>query len=125
MTKKKAKDTLSNPPEFLAHLSTDDALAVLRLLARDETLAARIRQVTEAYLKGNAPHTLEDVGAIAGEVRRALESLEVEEVWERARRTRHGYVEPNYMRACLKFCEPPIRMCMSRGLAIGSGSWSV
>lgn len=79
--------------DVLDQLSADDARAVLRILAQDETLAARIRQVAETYLEGNAPHDLEDVEAIAEDVRAELEALEVEEVWDRAGRTRHGYVE--------------------------------
>lgn len=92
---KKAKDALSNPPDFLTYLSADDALAILRLLARDEAVASRIREVTETYLKCNAPHVSKDVETIAGDVRRELEGLEVEEVWDRAGRTSAGYVEPS------------------------------
>lgn len=93
MAKKKAKDTPSRLPDFLAYLFADDALAVLQILARDETLAARIREVVETYLKGNAPHSLADVEAVADEIRMQLEDLQVEEVWDRAGPSRHGYVD--------------------------------
>ncbi|MBM3128523.1 MAG: hypothetical protein FJ009_07840 [Chloroflexi bacterium] len=93
MPKKKSKKTPPNQTDSLTQLSADDALAVLRLLAQEEPLAARIRQVTAAYLEGNAPHAPEDVEEIAEDVRAELEGLEVEEVWDRAGQTRHGYVE--------------------------------
>jgi len=93
MTKKKSKGTPPDQTDILNQLSADDALAVLRLLVQEELLATRIYQVAEAYLEGNAPHTPEDVEDIAEDVRAELEGLEVEEVWDRAGQTRHGYVE--------------------------------
>lgn len=86
---------LPAPPDILDHLSPDDALAVLRALSRDEDLAPRIRQVATAHLEADAPHDEEDVGAIAEEIRWELEQLEVEEVWDKAGPTRHGYVDPS------------------------------
>jgi len=83
----------SAPPDILDHLSPGDALAILRILARDESLAPRIRQVAAAHLEGEAPVDLEDVAAIAAEVCAELEHLKVEEVWDRAGPTRDGYVE--------------------------------
>jgi len=83
----------SSPPDILDHLTPTDALAILRILARDEALASRIRQVAAAHLESNAPRDPEDVAAIAAEVRAELERLEVEEVWDRAGPTRDGYVE--------------------------------
>ena len=79
--------------DVLDQLSGDDARAVLQILARDETLAPRIHQVAETYLTGNAPHTPEDIEEIAEALRAELEDLEVEEVWDGAGRTRHGYVD--------------------------------
>ncbi len=93
MPKKRSKDTPPNRPDLLDQLSADDALAVLRILAQEEPLAARIQQVAEAYLEGSAPHAPEDVEEIAEDVRAELEGLEVEEVWDRAGQTRRGYVE--------------------------------
>jgi hypothetical protein len=93
MTKKKSKGTPPDQTDILNQLSADDALAVLRILAQEEPLAARIHQVAEAYLQGNAPHAPEDVEEIAEEVRAELEGLQAEEVWDRAGQTRHGYVE--------------------------------
>ncbi|MDE3090809.1 MAG: hypothetical protein KGJ80_15645 [Chloroflexota bacterium] len=93
MAKKKSKGTPPNQTDILNQLSADDALAVLRILAHDEAIAARMHQVAETYLEGNAPHAPEDVEEIAEDVRAELEGLEVEEVWDRAGQTRHGYVE--------------------------------
>ncbi len=87
MTKKKSTS------DILAQLLADDALAVLRILTRDEAIAPRIRQVAETYLERNAPHAPEDIEMIAEDVRTELENLDVEEVWDRAGQTRHGYVE--------------------------------
>jgi hypothetical protein len=89
--------TENDPPparsDILDHLSPSDALAVLRILVRDESLAPRIVQVATAHLERNAPHNQEDVEAIAEQVYGDLEQLEVEEVWDQAGPTRYGYVE--------------------------------
>jgi hypothetical protein len=94
MTAQGQPDALPELPDILAHLSPEDALAVLRSLARDEDLAPRIRQVATAHLQTDAPRDEHDVQAIAEEVRRELAQLEIEEAWDRAGPKRHGYVDP-------------------------------
>ena len=80
---------MKNPREIIDQLSPTDALAILKTLAAsDEELARRIAELALAHLKGVEP---EEVAAVLHE---SLEALEVEEVWDRAGETRHGYVEP-------------------------------
>jgi len=77
------------PREIIDHLSPTDALSILRTLAEgDEQLAARIAEVATARLRGVDP---EEVAAV---LYNELDALEVEEVWDRAGPTRHGYVDP-------------------------------
>ncbi|MBL7183369.1 MAG: hypothetical protein ISS50_02850 [Anaerolineae bacterium] len=80
---------MKDPHEIIDHLSHIDALAILRILAgTDEQLAARIAEVATAYLSEVDP---EEVAAILYD---ELNFLEVEDVWDRAGPTRHGYVHP-------------------------------
>jgi len=80
---------MKDPREIIDHLSPTDALSVLRTLAdSDEALARRIAEMATARLSGV---DLEEVAAVLYD---ELDTLEVEEVWDRAGRTRHGYVEP-------------------------------
>lgn len=80
---------MKNPHEIINRLSPNDALQVLKTLARDdESLAARIAEVATAHLSEVDP---EDV---AFELYHELDSLEVEEIWDRAGPSRDGYVEP-------------------------------
>jgi len=75
--------------EIIDHLSPTDALSILRILAdSDERLAARIAEIATARLSGV---DLEEVAAVLYD---ELNTLEVEEVWDRAGPTRHGYVDP-------------------------------
>jgi len=77
------------PREIIDHLSPGDALSILRTLAdSDEVLARRIAEMALARLHGVDP---EEVAAVLYD---QLDALEVEEVWDRAGETRHGYVEP-------------------------------
>ncbi len=77
------------PREIIDHLSPPDALSILRTLAdSDEALARRIAEIATAHLSEVDP---EEVAAVLYD---ELDALEVEEVWDRARRTRYGYVEP-------------------------------
>ena len=63
---------MSDPHKIIDQLSPNDTLATLKALARgDETLAARIAEI-----------------AIA-----CLDQIDLEEVWDRAGPTRHGYVD--------------------------------
>jgi hypothetical protein len=80
---------MNNPHEIINHLSPTDALTILRTLATsDEQLAQRVAELALAHLSGVDP---EEVATILYE---ELDALEVEEVWDRAGETRHGYVEP-------------------------------
>jgi hypothetical protein len=90
----KQPDPPDSQPDILSQLSPDDALAVLRILAEDATIAARVRKVAVAYVEDSAPHGPEDVETIAEDLYFDLEQLEVEEVWDRSGQTRDGYVEP-------------------------------
>jgi len=73
-------------------ISADDALAILRLLAKEDTkIAKKIEQIAIEYLSDV------DIEDIASEVYFELDSIEVEEVWDRSGRTRNGYVEPTEM----------------------------
>ncbi len=73
-------------------ISSDDAFDILRLLAReDQKIAKRIEQIAIEYLESV------DIEDIAFEVYFALDSIEVEEVWDRSGNTRDGYVDPTEM----------------------------
>lgn len=75
--------------EIINNLSPADALAILRKLAdSDKTLAARVAEVAMEHLSGVDP---EEVAAV---LHAELNWLQVEEVWDRAGPTRHGYVDP-------------------------------
>jgi hypothetical protein len=78
------------PHEIIDQLSHGQALAILKALAAsDEQLANRIAEIGTAYL---SRVDLEEVAAVLYD---ELDALEVEEVWDRAGKTRHGYVEPS------------------------------
>jgi hypothetical protein len=79
---------MKDPQEIVRHLSPDDALAILRILVRDNApLAARIAEIATSYLSEVDPEQ------VAADLYGKLDMLEVEEVWDRAGPTRHGYVE--------------------------------
>ena len=80
---------MKDPHEIIDQLSGGDALAILKTLARgDERLAARITEIATEHLSDVEPQ------AIATLLLLDLSFLEVEEVWDRAGPTRHGYVDP-------------------------------
>ncbi len=80
---------------LIDQLSPEEGVKILRALARQDTqLAARIAEAIIAYLRRSAPQVPEDAEDIAEDVLYELDHLEVEEVWNRAGRTRYGYVEP-------------------------------
>lgn len=80
---------MKDPREIIDHLSSTDALTILRTLAADdEQLARRIAELALANLSEVDPEE------IAAGLYEELDALEVEEVWDRAGETRHGYVEP-------------------------------
>jgi hypothetical protein len=79
----------SNASTIIDHLSPNDALAILKILAReDDRLGTRIAEVATLYLSSVDP---ED---IALDLYAELDALDVREVWDRAGATRHGYIEP-------------------------------
>ena len=80
---------MKDPREIIDHLSSTDGLSTLRTLVdSDERLARRIAEIAMAHLGEVDP---EEVAAVLYD---ELDALEVEEVWDRAGRTRYGYVEP-------------------------------
>ncbi len=73
-------------------ISSDDAFAILRRLAReDQEIAKRIEQIAIEYLESA------DIEDVAFEVYFALDHIEVEEVWDRSGSTREEYVDPTEM----------------------------
>ena len=77
---------------ILAEISADDAFAILKRLAKDDLkVANRIEQIAIDYLCDV------DIEDIASQVYFDLDSIKVEEVWNRSGRTRNGYVEPTEM----------------------------
>lgn len=73
--------------DIINNLSSNDALAILQqLAARDEKLAGEIAALARARLSDV------DMDEVARALRHKLESLEPEDVWERAGTTRSGYV---------------------------------
>ena len=80
---------MRKPREVINQLSPQDALAVLKALAAsDANLARRIAEIATEHLSEVDPQD------VAEEVYYALESLQVEDVWDKAGSTRDGYVEP-------------------------------
>ena len=74
--------------QIIEQLSPADASAILHALASsDETLAARITEMALTRFDQI------DVEGVSADLYDELDALEVEEVWERAGRKRHGYVE--------------------------------
>lgn len=86
--------TLSNDQikEVLAEMSGDEALAIVRTLAEeDSAIAERIVQIFYENLLNEEGGEVEGVAA---DVFDELESLEVGELWDKSGSTRHGYVDP-------------------------------
>jgi hypothetical protein len=77
---------------IIDQLSPDEALEVLKVLIReDESLVNKIENIAHEILSAI------DIEEIASVIYLELDSLDVEELWDRSGRTRHGYVEPNEM----------------------------
>lgn len=73
-------------------LDPNDALAILKRLAKEDAdLAQRIEQIGLEYLSGV------DVEDVADQVYFELDTIPVEEVWDRSGSTREGYIEPTEM----------------------------
>jgi len=74
---------------IIDHLSPDEALAILKHLAKEDAdLARRIEQIGRKRLTGV------DVEDIAEQVYSDLDTLPVEDVWERAGSSYGEYIEP-------------------------------
>jgi len=87
MADKKTKS--KEKTDILEEITADDALAILRILAEEnKDIRKRIKQITREYL---SEVDFEDV---ASDVYSALNSIEVEDLWNQSGRTRYGYVEP-------------------------------
>jgi len=77
---------------LIKELSGEDALTILgRLAEEDQGLANRIENMAREIL------SIIDFASIAEEVLWALNQIEVEELWDRSGKTRHGYIEPDEM----------------------------
>lgn len=80
---------MRDPHEVIKRLSPQDALSVLRTLTReDESITARAAEIAIERLSTVDPE------AVALKLCDELSLLEVEEIWDRAGPTRHGYVDP-------------------------------
>lgn len=90
-TQSKITEAAADPKhvyQIIDNLTVFEARAVLRTLAEnDAKLAQRIAEMTLT-----SPSDV-DVEEVAAALYDELDALEVEEVWDRAGRTRHGYVE--------------------------------
>ena len=81
---------MTAPRTVIEQLTPDEVSAILKVLAAsDEQLANRIAEMGLAYLDPV------DTEAVAAGLYDDLEVLQVEEVWGRSGKTRHGYVETN------------------------------
>ncbi len=91
---KKPSGTKNKPTRknILDKINADDAFAILKILAKEDTnIARRIEQIAVDYLGGV------DIEDIASQVYFDLDSLAVEDVWDQSGSTRYGYVDPTDM----------------------------
>ncbi|MBI4529707.1 MAG: hypothetical protein HY695_38400 [Deltaproteobacteria bacterium] len=83
------KQTSARRANTLESITGADALAILKVLAaRNENLAQEI----DAVAKELFSHV--EIDEMAANVQMELESLHVEDIWDRAGRKRDGYVDP-------------------------------
>jgi len=79
---------MPDPHAIIDQLSPGEALAILKTLAAsNQQLARRIAKMGMAYL------SKVDAEEVAAALYDELDALEVEEVWDRSGKTRHGYVD--------------------------------
>lgn len=77
---------------LLETITPDDALVILKNLAmEDAEIAKRIERLATEYLADV------DVEEIADLVYSELDTIDVEDVWDRSGKTRHGYIDPSEM----------------------------
>ena len=87
--KKAAKQTSTRRANTLESITGADALAILKVLAaRNENLAREI----DAVAKELFSHL--EIDEMAADVQMELESLYVEDIWDRSGAKRDGYVDP-------------------------------
>lgn len=78
--------------DIIGEISEKEAYIILKKLAdEDDNTKGRIEEIALDYLSDV------DVGEISGRVFFELESIQVEELWNRSGKKRHGYVEPDEM----------------------------
>ena len=77
---------------ILDTITADDALVILKNVAMEDTeIAKRIERLATEYLADV------DVEEIADLVYSELDAIDIEDVWARSGKTRHGYNDPNDM----------------------------
>lgn len=76
-------------PKVLDSITGDDALAILKVLVRDRRLAQEIERVAREHCSNVEMHV------VAANVATELDSLDIEDVWDRSGNNRYGYVEPS------------------------------
>jgi len=82
MSKKKKEIVLDKIDEC-------EALAILRILAKDKELAGKIEEIATERLSEV------DIEDVAHDVFSDLDGIDVEDVWKNSGGTRYGYVDPN------------------------------
>ena len=91
--KRTTKESRAATLRILASITGSDALSILKQLAeRDNRFAEAICE-TARELLGDV-----DSEDVAMAVQMELESLDVEEVWDRSGATRDGYIEPGLVK---------------------------
>ncbi|KXB04636.1 hypothetical protein AKJ50_02200 [candidate division MSBL1 archaeon SCGC-AAA382A13] len=81
---------MTGKKNIIAQISKEEAYIVLKRLANeDDDIKNRIEKITLDYLTGG------DVNETAEQVFFELESIRVEELWNRSGKKRYGYVEPS------------------------------
>lgn len=88
----KSKKPTGAPTKKMSILDTInayDALVILKALAsEDKSIAKRIEQIALEYLRDV------DIESVASQIYFALDSIEVEDLWDQSGSTSYGYVEP-------------------------------
>lgn len=88
-----------NNQDILEIIKPDDALRILRLLAEQSNeVREKIQLLAMEILSDVDPESISD------DVYAELDGLDVEELWDRSGKTRHGYVDPGE-EACEMFEE--------------------
>jgi hypothetical protein len=83
------KQTIASKANTLESITGADALAILKVLAaRDANLAQEIDAVAKELFR------YVEIDEMAVDVQMELESLSVEDIWDRSGTTRDGYVDP-------------------------------